>query len=134
MNKSYTILVIDDMVDIQDILTYRLSKLGYRVFSGSNGQEAVELAKEHVPNLILMDLSMPVMDGTQATRTIRADPALAHIPIIALSGHIDKEDRDMLLEAGFNDLWTKPMKVKLLVENINRWLNPDVNLVGGDEY
>jgi CheY-like chemotaxis protein len=86
--------------------------------SAKNGQEAIALAKSHQPDLILMDVQMPVMDGLEATKQIRLDPSLVNIPIIALTALAMEGDRDRCLAAGANEYISKPIKLKQLVHLI----------------
>ena len=87
-----------------------------------DGQEALDLAKAHHPDLILMDIQMPIMDGLEATRQIRRDPDLVKIPIIALTALAMTGDRERCLDAGANDYLTKPVKLKLLVSTMQQFL------------
>ena len=86
--------------------------------SAKDGQEAIALAKSHQPDLILMDVQMPVMDGLEATKQIRLDPSLVNIPIIALTALAMEGDRDRCLAAGANEYISKPIKLKQLVHLI----------------
>ena len=94
------ILLVEDNEMNRDMLQRRLQRKGFEVVVAVDGQQGVELAREHVPDLILMDLSLPVMDGWTATRRIKADPTTGEIPIIALTAHAMTGDREKALEAG----------------------------------
>jgi two-component system, cell cycle response regulator DivK len=116
------ILVVEDNEDNRDMLTRRLERRGYRVEMAVNGLNALEVAQATHPDLILMDLSMPVMDGWDATRRLKAAPDLNHIPIIALTGHAMKDDRDKALASGAEDYLAKPLDFPRLLELVERWL------------
>lgn len=115
------LLTEDNQANIITVSSYLKAK-NYRVLLAENGQEAIELAKKHQPDLILMDVQMPGMDGLEATRQIRAYPALAQTPIIALTALAMVGDRERCLEAGANDYLTKPVKLKQLVLTIQQLL------------
>ncbi len=101
-----------------------MSAKGYHLVLATNGQEAVALCQAQHPNLILMDIQMPVMDGMEAIRQIRRDPALANIPIIALTALAMAGDREKYLAAGANEYLSKPFKLKQLVTTMGQFLNP----------
>lgn len=102
------ILLVDDFEDALAIYGQYLDHCGYRVVVARNGEEAIKAAEIHRPQLILLDLRMPVMSGTAALRIIRSDPTLAGVPVIALTAHaLDGERRDALA-AGFDDVISKP--------------------------
>jgi CheY-like chemotaxis protein len=105
-----------------DMVTRRLSRRGYDILVATDGAQGVELARENVPDLILMDMSLPVMDGWQATRTIKADETTKHIPIIALTAHAIAGDREKCLAAGASEYETKPIKFPQLLQKIADFL------------
>lgn len=109
------ILVVEDSPMIQEILIERLLLRDYEVVAANNGQEAVELAQRERPDLILMDISLPVMDGWEATQCIRNIDNIKDTPIIALTAHALIEDRNKSLELGCNDFETKPINFSQLV-------------------
>jgi CheY-like chemotaxis protein len=117
-----TILLVEDNIDNRDMLARRLQRTGYDVKLATNGQEGVKLAQETHPDLILMDLSMPVLDGWEATRRIKADLGLTTIPIIALTGHAMKTDRQEALAAGADDYMAKPIDFAALLKLVQSWL------------
>ncbi len=117
------ILLVEDNEMNRDMLSRRLTKRGYEVVLAVDGQEGVASAGREAPDLILMDMSLPVMDGWEATRLIRADARTAAIPIIALTAHAMSGDRDRALEAGCNDYDTKPVELDRLLEKSARLLN-----------
>ena len=119
-----TLLVVEDaplnIKLIRDILTHR----GDTVFAACNGREGVDLALEIKPDLILMDIQMPVMDGTEATRLIKANPAIRHIPIVALTGNAMDGDKKRMREAGCDGYLSKPFRIKELLQAIDGLLGP----------
>lgn len=118
------ILLVEDNEMNRDMLSRRLEKRGHSIIIAVDGAVGVELAKKEKPDLILMDISLPVMDGWEATRQIKSDPALAAIPIIALTAHAMVSDRDKALAAGCNDFDTKPVELPRLMGKIDALLNP----------
>lgn len=120
--ESRTVLVVDDHEDIRMLLGLRLQMKGCRVVEAANGREAVELAPKIRPDLILMDLSMPVLDGYEATRQIRAQPTLRDVPIIAVSAYCDAHNASKALAAGCADCVTKPVDFVLLDGMITKHL------------
>jgi CheY-like chemotaxis protein len=118
------ILLVEDNEMNRDMLSRRLEKRGHTILIAVDGAIGVDLAKKEKPDLILMDISLPVMDGWEATRQIKADPVLAGIPIIALTAHAMVSDRDKALAAGCNDFDTKPVELPRLMGKIDALLNP----------
>ena len=112
------ILLVEDNEMNRDMLSRRLLRRGYEVVFAMDGQEAVDKAKSEAPALILMDMGLPVIDGWEATRRIKGDPATADIPVIALTAHAMAADRDKCLEAGCDDFDTKPVDIARLVGKI----------------
>lgn len=117
-----TILVIEDNEMNLDMLSRRLSKRGYEVLIATDGAQGVDLAQQHKPDLILMDMSLPVMDGWQATRIIKANPDVKHIPIIALTAHAIAGDRERCLAVGCDEYESKPIKFPELMVKIDHFL------------
>jgi CheY-like chemotaxis protein len=113
-----SILLVEDNEMNRDMLGRRLARKGFEVIMATDGKEGVEYATQHLPDLILMDMSLPVMDGWQATRLIKAQVETGHIPIIALTAHAMSGDREKALDAGCNDYDTKPINIDRLVEKI----------------
>jgi PAS domain S-box-containing protein len=121
---SALVLIAEDSVaNTMTISSYLIAK-GYRIEHAANGQEAIILAKTHHPDIILMDIQMPVMDGLEAIKQIRLDPNLAGIPIIAITALAMSGDRDRCLAAGANEYLSKPVKLKELAETIHKMLEP----------
>src|SRR4029078_3786421 len=104
-----TILVVEDNEMNREMLSLRLQHKGYKVLIATDGDASVSIARANAPDLILMDMSLPVVDGWEATRRLKADRDLKHIPVIALTAHAMANDRDKALEAGCNDYDTKPI-------------------------
>jgi len=116
------ILLVEDNEMNRDMLSRRLERKGFEVVIAVDGQAGVELASSSNPDLILMDLSLPVMDGWEATRCIKADPATQKIPVIALTAHAMAGDEQKALEAGCDDYDTKPIDLKCLLDKIENLL------------
>ncbi len=117
-----TIMLVEDNEASRDALSRRLERRGYRVLPAADGRQAVSLAIEASPDLILMDLGLPVLDGWDATRQLKEDTATRHIPIIVLSAHAMTSDRDMALAAGGDDFDTKPIRFQILLGKIESLL------------
>ena len=115
-----TILIVEDNEMNRDMLSRRLQRKGFEVLIAVDGGQGVEMAKSVNPDLILMDMSLPVLDGWEATRRIKADPETARIPVIALTAHAMAGDRDKAIEAGCDDYDTKPIDLGGLLEKIAR--------------
>ncbi len=118
-----TILVVEDNEASRDALARRLQRRGYEVVLAVDGQQAVSVAQSKRPDLILMDLGLPVIDGWEATRRLKADAATQHIPIIVLSAHAMTNDRDLALAAGGDDFDTKPIRFQPMIDNITSLLS-----------
>lgn len=119
---AYKILLVEDHAMNRDMLSRRLEKLGYEVVTATDGRQGVATASRVQPDLILMDMSLPVMDGWEATRQVRANPQTAEIPILALTAHIHAYDRDKAMEAGCNEYETKPIDLQQLTEKMEMLL------------
>jgi two-component system, cell cycle response regulator DivK len=112
------ILLVEDNEMNRDILSRRLIRRGYEVVIARDGQEGLDLAGSCSPDLILMDMSLPIMDGWETTRRIRAQASTAAIPVIALTAHAMSGDREEALKAGCDDYDTKPIEFDRLLEKI----------------
>jgi CheY-like chemotaxis protein len=112
------ILYVEDNEDNADILKRRLGRLGFEIVIATDGAEGVAMAGETKPDLILMDLSLPVMDGWEAAGRIKAAPETRHIPVIALTSHAMTGEREKALAAGCDDFDTKPVELARLVAKI----------------
>ncbi len=117
------ILLVEDNEMNRDMLSRRLERKAFEVVIAVDGQAGVNLATSESPDLILMDLSLPIMDGWEATRRIKADPATKSIPVIALTAHAMAGDEQKALEAGGDDYDTKPVNFKRLLGKIDSLLN-----------
>jgi CheY-like chemotaxis protein len=117
------ILLVEDNEMNRDMLSRRLLRKGYEVVMATDGGQAVTMAESEKPTLILMDMSLPVLDGWEATRQIKANPATRSIPIIALTAHAMAGDREKTIEAGCDDYDTKPIELPRLLEKIEALLN-----------
>lgn len=116
------ILLVEDNEMNLDMLTRRLERKGFQVLIATDGEQGVALAQSEQPDLILMDMSLPVLDGWQATRQIRSLPKTKTIPIIALTAHAVSGDREKCLAAGANEYETKPVKFDQLMSKIESLL------------
>lgn len=117
------LLLVEDNPENRDMLSRRLIRRGFDLCFAENGAEAVARALEHKPDLVLMDLSLPVMDGWEATRKIKADPQTSDIPVIALTAHAMAGDRERALAAGCDDYDTKPVDLPRLLNKIDTLLD-----------
>ena len=117
------ILLVDDVADNRDILVRRLQKKGYDVVEAVDGIDACEKAAAIIPDLILMDMQMPRMDGYEATRHIKSQAATAEIPVIGLTAHAMSGDRERTLEAGCDEYETKPVEFPQLLSKIQTLLS-----------
>jgi CheY-like chemotaxis protein len=123
------ILLVEDNEMNLDMLSRRLSRHGYEVVSAQDGAAGVASAASERPHLILMDMSLPVLDGWEATRRLKADPATKGIPVIALTAHAMAEDRDKAIAAGCDDYDTKPIDLPRLLAKIKKLL-PEARVDG----
>lgn len=117
------LLLVEDNEDNRDMLSRRLARKGYDVLVAVNGGDGVAKATEELPDLILMDMSLPVLDGWEATRRIKTDAQTSHIPIIALTAHAMSGDREKAIAAGCDDYDTKPVDLPRLLEKIDALLS-----------
>ena len=116
------ILYVEDNEDNLYMLSHRLTRRGYEVVQARNGEEGIAMAHSEEPSLILMDLSLPVIDGWEATRRLKAEAATRTIPIIALSAHAMAGDRENAIAAGCDEYDTKPVELPRLLEKITALL------------
>ncbi len=116
------ILLVEDNELNRDMLSRRLSRRGHEVLIAVNGQLGVDMTREHRPDIVLMDMSLPVIDGWEATRRLKADPETAAIPIIALTAHAMASDREKAMEAGCDDYDSKPVDLPRLLGKIDALL------------
>jgi len=118
------ILIVEDNELSRDMLSRRLRRKGYEVIVAVDGAEGVAMAGEQMPDIVLMDLSLPDMDGWKATQTLKENPKTRAIPVIALTAHAMSGDRERALEAGCDDYDTKPIDLRRLLTKIHRFV-PD---------
>ncbi|MBC8011342.1 MAG: response regulator [Burkholderiales bacterium] len=115
------ILLVEDNEMNRDMLSRRLTRRGYEVLIAVDGQQGVDLATSEQPALVLMDMSLPVIDGWEATRRIKASDTTRHIPVIALTAHAMAGDREQALAAGCDDYDTKPIDLERLLPKIQKY-------------
>lgn len=118
------LLVVDDNEMNRDMLSRRLIRNGYEIVIAIDGQQAVDMAASENPDLILMDMSLPVIDGWEATRRVKANASTGKIPVIALTAHAMVEDKEKALAAGCDDFDTKPVDIQRLLGKIETLLKP----------
>ncbi len=118
-----TILLVEDEEILQQLMVHTLSGEGYEIIEASDGEAGLKLAEEHLPNLIISDMSMPKMTGWDLAKKLRTNPLTAKIPIIALTGHGTSGDRDAAYDAGVNDIIEKPVDMAKLLKKIKRLSN-----------
>ena len=116
------ILLAEDNEMNRDMLSRRLIRNGFDVLMAVNGQQGVDMTRSEQPDLVLMDMSLPVMDGWEATRTLKADETTKAIPVIALTAHAMESDRAQAMQAGCDDFDTKPIELPRLLGKINALL------------
>lgn len=119
MKVKKKILVVDDEKDIVELISFNLKRNGFDVLSAHNGHEALELAEQELPDLILLDLMMPGVDGTEVTRRLKADPRTAKIPLLMLTARSEETDVVVGLTLGADDYVTKPFSMKILLARLN---------------
>jgi DNA-binding response OmpR family regulator len=134
-NARRTILVVDDEKDITELISYNLNRNGYRVVSAFDGNEALDLAAKESPDLILLDLMLPGLEGTEVTRRLKADNRTSNIPIIMLTAKAEETDVVVGLTLGADDYITKPFSPKILLARVNTVLRrnePPTSGTNGD--
>lgn len=114
------LLLVEDHLMNREMLTRRLRKLGYEVVTAVDGEQSIAVAQTEVPDLILMDMSLPLMDGFEATRHLKSKDATAAIPVIALTAYVHEFDREKALAAGCDEYETKPVDMKSLIDKVER--------------
>ncbi len=120
------ILIVEDDEMNRDMLSRRLELHGYQIILASNGFEGIALASAAAPDLILMDMSLPDIDGWETTRRLKANPLTRHIPVVALTAHAMVEDREKALQAGCDDYDTKPVDLPRLLAIMQALLTLEV--------
>ena len=116
------VLLVEDNEMNRDMLSRRLIRRGFEVIFAVDGQQGVDLAKSEKPDIILMDMSLPVIDGWEATRRVKADVATKSVPVIGLTAHAMSGDREKAIEAGCDDYDTKPVALERLVAKMEKLL------------
>jgi CheY-like chemotaxis protein len=116
------VLLVEDNEMNRDMLSRRLIRRGFEVVFAVNGKEGVDLARSEKPDIILMDMSLPVMDGWEATRCVKSDDATSSVPVIGLTAHAMSGDREKAIEAGCDDYDTKPVEIDRLIGKMERLL------------
>ena len=116
------VLVVEDNEMNRDMLSRRLTRRGFQVIFAVDGQQGVELARSERPDIILMDMSLPVMDGWEATRRVKSSDATRSVPVIGLTAHAMAGDREKAIEAGCDDYDTKPVELERLIGKMERLL------------
>ncbi|MDB4906626.1 MAG: response regulator receiver [Gemmatimonadetes bacterium] len=119
-----TILLVEDNEDNRIIYATMLRHAGYTVLEAHDGQQGVDLALEHRPDLILMDISIPILDGYEATKLIKENEATSRIPVLALTAHALAEDRQRVMAAGFDGYFAKPLEPRTLLQEVQARLGP----------
>jgi CheY-like chemotaxis protein len=123
MGDDFTVLVVEDNRDIRELIKLTLEVAGYRVIEAENGFDGIEAARQYEPDAILMDMSMPLMDGCQCTRRIMQNSRLAGVPIIACTAYNRWEWRGKALLAGCTDFLPKPLDAPKLLTMLSRYLS-----------
>ena len=116
------VLVVEDNEMNRDMLSRRLTRRGFQVIFAVDGQQGVDLARSQRPDIILMDMSLPVLDGWEATRRVKSDDATRGVPVIGLTAHAMAGDREKAIEAGCDDYDTKPVELERLIGKMERLL------------
>jgi CheY-like chemotaxis protein len=123
--RTHRVLVVEDEKDNMDLFCQILEFHGCQVLKAGDGREAINMAQSEKPDLILMDLSLPALDGWEATRTIKAIPQVANIPVVALTAHAMVGDRERALEAGCDGYISKPIEVARFFDELRGYLTGD---------
>jgi len=123
---TWEVLVVDDEPDNLAVVTDVLEFYGMTVKAANNGEEGLETLQKFVPTIILLDLSMPKMDGWEMLKRVKAEPALQTVPVVALTAHAMSEDKKRVLAAGFDGYLKKPIEVSTLIEDLRAALEQDV--------
>jgi CheY-like chemotaxis protein len=117
------VLLVEDNEMNRDMLSRRLTRRGFEMIFAGDGQQGLDLARSEKPDVILMDMSLPIMDGWETTRRIKADDTMRSIPVIGLTAHAMSGDREKAIEAGCDDYDTKPVEIERLLRKIERLLD-----------
>lgn len=133
VSKRKTVLVVDDEKDLVELVSYNLQRSGYAVITSGSGSEALELARQHKPDLVVLDLMLPGMEGTEVARRMKADPSTAGIPIVMLTAKGEETDVVVGLTLGADDYVTKPFSMKILLARLTNVLRrAEQQQIGGE--
>jgi two-component system cell cycle response regulator DivK len=128
------ILIVEDNELSRDMLSRRLRRKGFEVLVATDGQEGIAMAQRELPDLVLMDLSLPDLDGWEATRRLKKDAKTQHIPVIALTAHAMSGDREKAIDAGCDEYDTKPIDLRRLLSKMVRFVeDPDPGAGAGEK-
>lgn len=122
MTTKIVVLVVEDNELNADMLSQRLKRKGYEILFAVDGEEAIKMVREFQPKVVLMDMSLPILDGWEATRRLKMDDKTKHIPVIALTAHSLPEDKKQAMEAGCDEYEPKPVNFTSLIEKIEKLL------------
>ena len=128
-----SVLIIDDEADIRDILAYNLKKEGFTVHTASNGKDGIEIARSRQPDIVILDVMMPEMDGIEVCDILRNDPSTKHIRICFLTARSEDYSQIAGLDAGADDYVAKPIKPRVLISRIKALLRRNVNIEGDSD-
>ena len=120
MTSKTVVLVVEDNDLNADMISQRLKRKGYEILFATDGEEAIKCVRENLPQIVLMDMSLPILDGWEATRRLKADAKTKKIPIIALTAHTMSDDRQHALDAGCDEYEAKPVDFTRLIEKIEK--------------
>jgi two-component system cell cycle response regulator DivK len=123
--KGSRILIVDDNRDNMELIRFLVEQSGHQVITARHGKEGLHLAQQHHPDLILLDLAMPELDGWEVARELKADPLTRDIPLIAITAYAMPGNRRKALDSGFDDYITKPLHIPSFGEQIDRFLEND---------
>ncbi len=118
-----TVLIVDDNEKNRKLFRVVLQKSGYETLEAVDGSKGIELARESMPDLIVMDIQMPVMDGIQAIKILKSEEATSNIPVIAATSYAMKGDKEKMLNNGFDDYMSKPINVNDFIEIVKKYIN-----------
>jgi two-component system cell cycle response regulator DivK len=124
MSDQIRVLLVEDNPDNHEIFRTILEHFGFEVHHAWTAEEGLEMVDRVAPRVILMDIGLPGMDGVSATRILKSNPATAGIPVLAITAHALKDDRERALEAGFDAYLTKPIEPREVVAEVMRWTGP----------
>jgi CheY-like chemotaxis protein len=121
------VLVVEDQAENLELMVYLLQAFGHQTLTAGNGAEGVAAVSRDHPDLVIMDLQMPVMDGYEAAKLLKADPAVATIPLVAVTAYAMVGDRERIMACGFDGYMTKPIDPQTFVRELERYLAPSAS-------